>query len=293
MKILFVLVGILFLVGVGVFLYTWYRLHDSLAGHVAEDGANVGKYPGLKPETVFFTTSDGVKIASWYLPVKRPRAFVILVHGYEKEKGGKALMLPYADFLTKAGYSTLLVDLRSFGESEGSHITLGVKEWRDVVGAYDYVKGLPEAKNKRVGVLGISMGAVTSLIAAGESGKGDFVVASVPYGSYRSLFDFRVRRDRLYSPIFLPPLLWAANLELGVGFAGYDPVKEIEKIRVPVLLFSASKDMSVPPDDARRLFDLANKPKGFWRAEAEHDIWVDKPEEFKRRVLEFLGKYGG
>src|SRR5579862_9848157 len=110
-----VILGILMLLTcIGILFYTWYRLYTSLHFHVKPDEKNLKKYASLPRKTISFVSSDGVKIAGWYVKADRPKAVVILVHGYETETGGKTDMLGYAKFLRETGYSSLLIDLRSF-----------------------------------------------------------------------------------------------------------------------------------------------------------------------------------
>src|SRR6266567_4122107 len=81
MIIVFSVLSFLFLVCVGIFFYTWYRLHTSVAMHVPADRDTPEKF-GLKYQTKYVTTSDGFTIAAWDIPVKKPKAIIILVHGY-------------------------------------------------------------------------------------------------------------------------------------------------------------------------------------------------------------------
>ena len=284
--------GVLVLVVVAlVFFYTWYRVYTSLHLHIQPDKEFVKRYSYLKYEERSFTTSDGVKIASWYFPVTNPKAFVVVVHGYQLPNGTKTLMLGYAKLLRDAGYSSLLIDLRSNGESPGNKISLGIEEWKDVVAAYDYLYALPEAKGKKIGYLGVSMGASTSIIAKGESGKGDFIIAYVPYASYNDLLDFKLKLESLPYFLFFPPLQMASLMELGFNYEHYDPIKEIKNIHVPITLASAKYDVTVPPDGGKLLFEAANPPKDYWESESDHFYFVEHTEQFKGRVLEFLEKY--
>jgi alpha-beta hydrolase superfamily lysophospholipase len=125
----------------GMFFYTWYRFHQKLNIHVI---AEVRPMPqGWPSQARFVTNEKNQKIAYWYFPVSNPKAVVILIHEYSNP-GGKAQMLGHAEYLYRAGYSTVLLDLRSFGESEGDKITLGIDEWKDVDVVYDEVMSLPE-----------------------------------------------------------------------------------------------------------------------------------------------------
>src|SRR6185437_4131067 len=131
MEPLLALVFIITIVIIGVFIYCWYRIHTSICTHNAESKKTPKDY-GLTYETRYIRTSDGLKIATWYIPVKKPKAIVILVHGYAPLDGGRPLMLYNAEFLYHAGYTSLMVNLRATGESEGNKSTFGVSEWKDV-----------------------------------------------------------------------------------------------------------------------------------------------------------------
>ena len=60
--------------------------------------------------------------------------------------------------LHDAGYSVLLFDLRSSGESEGDAVTFGFRERGDVQGAVRYLKERWDADGENVGALGLSHG---------------------------------------------------------------------------------------------------------------------------------------
>ena len=283
-----IIIFILFILG--VFIYTLYEFHFALRSHALVKKPILNKSFKLIKKTL--TTSDGIKISSWYMPVKNPKAVVILVHGYKEANADKIRMLPHAQYLKKAGYSTLLIDLRSFGESEGNKITLGIQEWKDVEAAYDYVKTLAENKDKKIGFYGKSMGGVTSIIAKGITGKGDFIISLTPYASFKNLFSFQLTQKGYFAPFFLPFLRLAGLFEFGLNFEKYAPINLIKKINVPIFIAGAKYDEMVPKFDAKYLFDNANNQKEFWQAATNHDeIFRDNPTEFQKKILSFLSKY--
>lgn len=274
----------------GLFLYTWYEFHLTLRSRKTLKKTILNK--DLQIIKKYLTASDGIKISSWYIPVKNPKAVIILVHGYREKNADKIRMLEHADYLKKARYSTLLIDLRSFGESEGSKMTLGVGEWRDIEAAYDYLKSLPENKNKKIGFYGKSMGGVASIITKGITGKGDFIIALTPYASFKSLFNFQLKQKGYYTPLFLPFLRLAGLLEFGFNFEQYSPINLIKKIFVPIFIAGAKYDDMVLKADAKYLFDNANNPKEFWQAPTDHyEIFRDNPAIFQKKTLGFLSKY--
>lgn len=58
------------------------------------------------------------------------RGTIILLPGYGL---GKLSMLPWALLLGRAGYQSILIDLRAQGQSTGEHVTYGALESRDLV----------------------------------------------------------------------------------------------------------------------------------------------------------------
>ncbi|SRR6266568_510835 len=289
MGIVFIFILLFIFIILGLIFYSWYRIHAAICTY-CEEGKKTPKDYGLLYETRHITTSDGLKLSTWYIPVKNPKAIVILVHGYATLDGGRPLVLFNAEFLRHAGYTTLMVNLRATGESEGKKSTFGVTEWMDVEAAYDYIKTLPESKGKKIGFFGCSMGAATVLVTAGHTKKGDFVIAGVPYASFAALYSYRLRQERL--PRFLLPFMMLATyLELGSACSYFTPKRFIAKIHVPLFMVSAKNDQTVNSEDAIYLFKKANKPKVLWEADSGHLVDKDQPEELKKRVVTFLDTY--
>ena len=286
MKFPLIILGALAFVVLSLFLYSWYRLRVMVVNHIPPDPALPSDYQ-LENEEHEFTSSDGLKLSGWYIPTPDAKAVVILLHGYGSPRGGKPHMLAHAKYLNEAGYSTFLYDGRGFGESEGNKITLGVDEWKDAEAAYDFVKSLPQNKNRKVGFLGVSLGGVISIITAGKTGKGDFVIAATPYASLDREFRFQIRREGF--PSFTLPLLrLAAQIELGKNYDKHSAEAMVKRIRAPLLIISAKEDSEVNPEDPKYLFELANSQKELWEAETGHDVFSNNPGEFRKRVLDFL-----
>ncbi len=285
MKILGFIFSIFLLAIIVLFFYTWYRLHAKLALHAREDDVQTESSRGAV--TAYVTTRDGFKIAYQYFPVPDPKAVVILVHGYS-DPGGKSQMLWHVEYLKAAGYSTAILDLRSFGESDGNHIGLGTKEWQDVEAVYEQMKSLPENAGKKIGYLGISMGAATSIVTAGKTGTGDFVIASVPYADLDSLYHFQIQAAGFPVAIIHPMMKLAGYLELGSAYREAIPSAVIGKMHVPILLISATQDAEVHRKDAKLLYEKANEPKELWVVDSPHDVYSAHKKEFEEKVLGFL-----
>jgi hypothetical protein len=271
-----------------ILMYTWARFRERIYIHTSSNQTLINKYP-IKHQEVTLTTSDGIKVNSWYIPVKDAKAVVILIHGFTDKNGGKALMLAHADYLVKNGYSVFLPDLRVAGDSSGDKTYLGSREWKEVEASYDYLKSLKENQNKKVGLFGISMGAVTTIITSGHTGKGDFIIASVPFSSFDEQFKFELTKTGLWEPLFFPFLKIVAMIEFG-NYAQYDPAKMIINIHKPILIIAGKNDQDIDYHQGEYLYSVANKPKYYWLAPTEHDVHLELPQQFQDKILEFLKK---
>jgi pimeloyl-ACP methyl ester carboxylesterase len=192
--------------------------------------------------------------------------------------------LPHAKYLHEHDFTTLLIDLRSFGDSDGKQISFGAREWRDVDAAYDF---LAKQTNTPIGVFGNSMGAASAVVMAGVTKKPAFVIASVPYADLMHLFRFQIRSEG--KPLlFLPFILLASFLEFGLQYPNYSPSRQIENISVPMLLIGAKHDKKVDPKDTVLLYVKKQGKKTLWEAETGHDVHKEAGEEFQKEVLAFL-----
>jgi dipeptidyl aminopeptidase/acylaminoacyl peptidase len=281
MKKIFLAVLLVLLVLLAIFGFSWFKLHQELSLRNLANPKTPADY-GLQYQTRDFKASDGTGLQGWYMPVANPKAVVIQVHGY---RDTKATVLDQTGYLHDAGYATFAIDLRS--DKPNTKVTLGVEEWKDVAAAYDYMKSLPENSNLHIGFYGGSMGASVSIVAAGKTGKGDFIIASVPYANFKSLFEQRAKLDNLPT-IIVPFVLLASYVELGQAYDTYTPDKWIGTIHKPIFLISAAKDIKVNSEDAKELYALANDPKFYWQAYANHDAFKEEPAEYKQEILEFL-----
>ncbi len=90
---------------------------------------------------------------------------VIVVHGSDVCRRNTSVLLP-AGMLVNAGTSILLIDLRNHVDSEvdSGRLTLGALEYRDVLGAFDYLCSIGYGK-EHIGVMGVFLGAAVVLDA--------------------------------------------------------------------------------------------------------------------------------
>jgi len=136
----------------------------------------VANPPDLRPyrfsdyrDVEFPPRGDDLTLRGWYAPPSSTGGpAVILVHGYNTCRRDWNVLLP-AGMLHRAGFGVLLLDLRNHGDSDsdGGRWAGGAKEYRDVLGAWDWLRAQGEPPS-RIGIFGVSLGAATATIATGE-----------------------------------------------------------------------------------------------------------------------------
>ena len=145
------------------------------------------------------------------------------------------------------GHSVLLVDQRCSGKSGGDVITFGIREHKDCL-AWLEKMGERFGPDARIILTGISMGAATVLLAAGQP-LPDTVIGVLADCGYTSAKDII---QVVIKDMGLPPKLSYPFVKLGARiYGGFDleevsPCEEIKKATVPVIFFHGEDDAFVP-----------------------------------------------
>lgn len=169
-------------------------------------GSDTSAYAMPAPEVVTIPSRDsGIDISGWWIPSGDATApAIVIVHGHTACKRDPDVLLP-AGMLYRNGFSVLLIDLRDHGDStdEDGRYAGGTEEYRDVLGAWDWLQSAEALPAERIGLVGISLGAATSLIAAGEEPR---VAAVWEDSSYADIsVAIRAELARNGYPTFLEP----------------------------------------------------------------------------------------
>lgn len=209
-------------------------------------------------EDVAFDSRDHLRLRGWLfhstVPVPaglRSRPVVVVVHGYTQNRIDHDFdQVGFAEDLLRRGYDALLFDLRSSGQSEGDRVTFGTREPNDLLGAYDLLRGMAY-RAADIAILGISMGAATTIEAAPRMpGVGALVIDS-SFARLRPLLDRELRRNSL------PGLFNPAVYLLSPAFGLDSDLRPIEVVRsMPdraFLFFHGGADVYVPTQDSRDL----------------------------------------
>ena len=118
-------------------------------------------------EVYFLSRDEKIKISGWLFDYYPNRPIVIVVHGIFPNGKCKPESNLIASLLIKNKINALTIDLRNYGQSSkiSDYENLGLSEFNDVLGAYDFLENIGFDKNK-IGLHGISLGASSVILAA-------------------------------------------------------------------------------------------------------------------------------
>jgi pimeloyl-ACP methyl ester carboxylesterase len=253
----------------------------------------VGSSPadfGLEYADVSFPSRDGLTLRGWWLEGGHASPTIVVVHGSEGNRADPAeRMLGIAKDLVSHGYNVLMFDMRGHGESGGEHISAGLHEKNDLLGAIDYVR-VRGIENK-IGVLGFSMGAAVCLMAAPESEEIDAVVADAAYADIVSIIESEFAERSDLPKFFIPIILSMTRNIYDVDFTAIKPEEAVKETSVPVFIIHGEQDEMIPVEHAYRLKEASQNPDSrLWIVpEARHaDSYLVRPTEYKEQVISFF-----
>lgn len=241
-------------------------------------------------------------LSGWWVPGRSAISpAVVVVHGIGSCKRDHVVLLP-AGMLHRAGFGVLLVDLQEMGDSavQDHRYAGGSTEYQDVLGARDWItdhQGLPASK---VGLVGMSLGAATVIIAAGEDGN---VAATWEDSGYGDT-DTMIREEIPYrgfpqaADALVPGAMLIAKMT-GLDPASKSPLGEAAKIgRRPFAVVHGVLDDHINVHHATDLAAVvARSVPGYepWLVSCAHHVeaaWCDTAKYESRLVDFFTGAIG-
>jgi dienelactone hydrolase len=179
----------------------------------------------------------GHSIAGWWVDGGNDSPVVLLLHGVRADRSS---MVSRAQLLIRHGFLVLLIDLQAHGETPGEAITLGYRESADVVAAHDWIKDT--APERRIGVIGCSLGGASVLLAPQPSGF-DAAVLEAVYPRIAQAVEDRIHiRLGFLAPVLTPLLLMQLQPRLHISASDLEPIRSIGRLGAPVLVVAGSKD---------------------------------------------------
>ena len=240
-------------------------------------------------EDVEITSFDGLKLRGRYFEFSPDAPVELMFHGYrgssEQDLSGGVQRC------FKVGHSALVVDQRACGRSEGKNITFGILESRDCHSWIEFARQHFGPERKLI-LCGISMGAATVLMAAGQDLPDNVigVLADCGYTSPKEIIREVIRQMKLPPKLCYPFVRLAARLFAGFDLEADSPLEAAARCKVPVILYHGESDDFVPCDMSRRNFEACNARKAFITIPgAGHGLaYGVQPERYLQTLREFF-----
>ena len=217
--------------------------------------------PDIPVETVQIRDPyRAVTIAGWWMTPDFPstKATVIVVHGIDSSRHNFDTLMPAA-MLARAGFNILLIDLRDQGETtceDGRH-SAGQDESDDILTAAYWLKSVKAIPLSRLGVHGVSGGALAALIVAAKNPEIAAFSLEAP------VFDFNKAATHEVEYQGFPGFLWraaywAARIR-GKDLMAVTPADGISRMdQRPVQVLHGTADSRVAYNNARELVRFAS-----------------------------------
>lgn len=246
----------------------------------------------LSYKNVEFTSLDEkTKLKGWLVPsIGEPKLNIIMAHGYGGNRHNSGFLL-LSRKLVPLGYQTLMFDFRNSGESDGKVTTIGAKEKYDLLGAIRWIK---QQNDKPIVLYGVSMGAATSLLAAGMSKDVVAVIADSPFSDLRGYLKENLPVwTKLPSFPFTPLIMNTIPRIAKMDVKEASPIQALQDIYPrPVLFIHGNSDRKIPYTESEKMASLHPDVFNIWIPDGTDHVkgFIDYPKEYVKHVIEFLEK---
>ncbi len=214
----------------------------------------------LPHDDLMITSHDGLCLYGRYYEYEPGAVIELMFHGYKGS--AERDLCGGVQRCFSVGRSAIIVDQRASGRSGGNTISFGINESRD---CHSWVKFMIEHFGPDVKIIltGISMGAATVLIAAGEELPKNVVgvLADCGYTTAKDIIKKTIRE------MHLPPSAMYPFVRLGaIVFGHFDPdetspLEAVKKCRIPVIFYHGEADDYVPCEMSRINYEACASAK--------------------------------
>ena len=246
-------------------------------------------------EVYFPSRDDKIKISGWLFNYYPNKPIVIVVHGIFPNGKCKPESNLIASLLIKNEINALTIDLRNYGDSENTskYENLGLSEYKDVLGAYDFLQKIGFKKNS-IGLHGISLGGTSVIFAA----KKESSIKAIWLDS--TLAEFKMILKDEISRYGIPHDFGFAVSVAGKILTGIDPTKLSPAYSLSsnqnYFFTHGDSDLRILPHHFNFIKKYSverNIKADFWLAKESYhvDAMFKYPKEYGDKMKSFFYKY--
>lgn len=253
---------------------------------------------GYDFENIEFSTKEKITLRGWFIKgVNNTNGkTLILLHGWHRNR---ERIIKNAKLFVDNGFNVVMYDQRSHGASDNALITFGKGEAKDLLACIEYLKTIDGINMSKIGAVGFSLGSGGLIYAAASTSEPIFK-AIVLEGAYANSFDtglFMLQNKIGKISAYLVGVLFftigTKMMSLG-KFHHSQPYKYIGFIKSsPLMVIRGENDYMVPKHSSELLINSIKSTNDIWYTKGGNhtDSFIVYPEEYKKRVIDFLNKY--
>ena len=251
------------------------------------------KYHLNEWQEVYFPSRDeDIKINGWLFNYFPDRPVVIVVHGIFPNGKCKPESNIIASLLIKNEINALTIDLRNYGQSSttSDYEHLGLSEYQDVLGAYDFLHNIGFTKNL-IGLHGISLGGTSVIFAAQKEKDIQAIWLDSTIAEFKMILKDEIARYGIPHD-FGPAVSFAGKILTGIDPTKLSPALALSKTQ-NYYFTHGDKDLRILPhhfDYIKRYAKNNNINAEFWLAKnAYHvDAMFKYPKEYGLKMRDFF-----
>ena len=206
-------------------------------------------------ENASITSHDGLTLRAKYYEYKKGATTELMFHGYQGN--AERDLCGAVERAFALGRNALIINHRGSGDSDGKIITFGIKERLDCRAWIDFATK-KFGKDVKLMITGISMGAATVMMTAGEELPKNVVcvLADCGYTSAEEIIKKVLDDMKLPKAIFYPFIKLGARLYAGFNLEEYSPIEAMKKCKTPIIFVHGDNDRFVPYEMSKRLYEI-------------------------------------
>ena len=242
-------------------------------------------------EDVELVTPDGVQFGVWYLRQPGSQQVIVISAGHKQHRQD---LLGAAVALWRKGFNVLLYAARGTAGADRATVTMGVREVNELQTTIAYAQ--KRIKGARIGLLGYSMGAVTSVLAAAGEPAVEAMVLDSPFSDVRLLLEENVRRHALLpGGAVVRPVALFLRLRTGCRLFESSPISVVGALEPrPLFFIHGGADAVTSVQHSRRLYDAYRGPREIWIVQgaqhvgayfADRNLYIERVAGFFARHL--------
>ena len=231
-------------------------------------------------------TSDGFRLVGEFFDFGSDTSVIIIAGRMESLLYSYYFAEPYR----RLGYNVLVIDNRSHGLSEGRFLSLGFKEYRDILKWGELLHD--RFHQKSIVIHGICIGSSTGLFALCDPECPDYFKGIVAEGMYTTFHDSFVNHlvDGNHPK---EPATFFVMLYIRI-FGGADvvhdgPLMRIDRLKKPILFLHSREDVFSLPGEVQQVYDRCQSEKKLvWFDKGAHSrVRINAPEKYDETVIDF------